>query len=89
MPAKAGGKACLMAPKVRGALPTLSATPLKSLAILQPEDWATWLGETDTSPTGVKALLRTFEDGGNWTMAEQEPMMKARPQKEDPQQGLF
>ncbi len=41
-------------------------------AILQPEDWATWLGETDASPADVKAVLRTFEDGGNWTMTEQE-----------------
>jgi putative SOS response-associated peptidase YedK len=30
-------------------------------AILPPEDWATWLGETDASPADVKAVLRTFE----------------------------
>jgi putative SOS response-associated peptidase YedK len=37
-------------------------------AILPSETWPTWLGETDASPAEVKALLRTFEDGGNWVM---------------------
>jgi hypothetical protein len=52
-------------------------------AILQPEDWATWLGETDASLADPKAVLRTFDDGGNWTMAEQELTRKAKPKKED------
>ena len=26
-------------------------------AILQPDDWAAWLGETDASPADVKAVL--------------------------------
>jgi putative SOS response-associated peptidase YedK len=48
-------------------------------AILPPEDWAPWLGETDASPADVKAVLRTVEDGGNWTMAEQAPARNAKP----------
>jgi hypothetical protein len=32
-------------------------------------------------------MLQTFEDGGNWTMAEQAPLRKAKPP--DPQPGLF
>jgi putative SOS response-associated peptidase YedK len=34
-------------------------------AILPREAWTAWLGETDASLLDVKALLRTFEDGGN------------------------
>jgi hypothetical protein len=34
-------------------------------AILPPETWAAWLGETETSPAEVKALLQTFEESGN------------------------
>ena len=73
-------------------------TPAKTLiskitdrmpAILQPDDWATWLGEIDASPANVKAVLRTFEDGGNWTMTEQEPARKSKPSKPDPQRGCF
>ena len=58
-------------------------------AILQPEDWATWLGETNVSTPDVKAVLRTFEDGGNWTMTEQPPTRKAKPKKDEGQPGLF
>ena len=58
-------------------------------AILQPEDWATWLGRDDGSTADVKVVLRTFEDGGNWTMTEQVPSRKTRPPKADPQPGLF
>jgi len=58
-------------------------------AILQPENWATWLGETDASLADVKAVLRTFEDGGNWTMREQGTTRKEKPPKSDPQASLF
>lgn len=59
-------------------------------AILKPDDWAIWLGETGAPPSEVKAVLRAFEDGGNWTMTEQEPPRKTKPQKKpDPQPGLF
>jgi hypothetical protein len=36
----------------------------------------------------VKALLQTFEDGGNWTMEPQEPLGAPRRQK-PAQGGLF
>lgn len=59
-------------------------------AILQAEDWATWLGETDASLADVKDVLRTFDDGGNWTMAEQAVARKpSKPKKDDGQPGLF
>ena len=61
-------------------------------AILPRETWPTWLGETDASRADVKELLRTYEDGGNWTMTEQassKPPRQARPSKPNPQQDLF
>ena len=42
-------------------------------ATLPRETWATWLGEMDASLEDVKALLRTFDDGGAWTMEPQQP----------------
>ncbi len=45
-------------------------------AILEPEDWSTWLGENGTSPAQAKAVLKTME-GVSWQMA-QEPK-KAKP----------
>jgi putative SOS response-associated peptidase YedK len=50
-------------------------------AILPRESWTAWLGETDASPAEAKALLQTFEDGGNWTMTEQQSSKPARPPK--------
>ncbi|MBY0561975.1 MAG: SOS response-associated peptidase [Hyphomicrobium sp.] len=58
-------------------------------AILRPEDRATWLGEKDASPADVKAVLRTFEDDGCWTMTEQAPTRKAKSKKYEGQPGLF
>lgn len=58
-------------------------------AILNEEDWPLWLGETSAGPADVKAVLRTFEDDGNWTMTEQEPSRKVRPRSPPPQQRLF
>lgn len=51
-------------------------------AILLEENWATWLGETDASPAQVKAVPRTFEDGGNWTMTQQNPSGPMKPRKQ-------
>ena len=51
-----------------------------------------WLGETEAQPDEVKAVLRTFEDGGNWTMTEQAPSRPPRqpkPPKPKSQQELF
>lgn len=36
-------------------------------AILEDDDWRTWLGENNASPEQVKAVLRTME-GVNWKM---------------------
>jgi len=56
-------------------------------AILPRETWATWLGETDASLDDVKALLHTYEDGGNWTMEPQQPSKPPRPPKPPSAQG--
>lgn len=61
-------------------------------AILPREAWAAWLGETDAPLTEVKALLQTFEDGGNWVMTEQastRPPRPPKPPKQNRQQDLF
>jgi putative SOS response-associated peptidase YedK len=61
-------------------------------AILPREAWPAWLGETDASPAAVKALLQTFEDGGNWVMEEQAQTRSVRPPKPpapNSQQELF
>jgi putative SOS response-associated peptidase YedK len=42
-------------------------------AILPRETWATWLGETDTSPADAKTVLQTFEDSGAWVMVGRLP----------------
>ncbi|MCX7362855.1 MAG: SOS response-associated peptidase family protein [Alphaproteobacteria bacterium] len=47
-------------------------------AILEDDDWASWLGEDDAEPAAAKALLRTME-GVNWQAAV-EPK-KPRPRK--------
>ncbi|NWH07460.1 MAG: SOS response-associated peptidase family protein [Alphaproteobacteria bacterium] len=56
-------------------------------AFLRPEDWSAWLGETGASLAEVKALLRTYEDSGNWEMAEQAPPRRGKPSSGGP--GLF
>jgi putative SOS response-associated peptidase YedK len=58
-------------------------------AILPRETWATWLGGTDASLDDVKALLETFEDGGNWTMEPQQPSKSPRPSKPPSAQGTL
>ena len=61
-------------------------------AILPRDSWAAWLGETGASLADVKALLRTFDDGGNWTMTEQasaKPSRAPKPAKPKTQQELF
>lgn len=61
-------------------------------AILPRKVWPTWLGETDASLDDVKALLQTYQDGGDWTMTEQAPTgppRASRPPRSNPQQSLF
>ena len=49
------------------------------------------LGEIKVSPEDAIAVLRTFDESGNWTMAElQAKLLKRRKrQRTDPQPGLF
>jgi len=51
-------------------------------AVLAPEDWAKWLGETPASAAELKALLRTVE--GDWEMT---PEKKTPPPKKPGPQG--
>lgn len=58
-------------------------------AILRPEDWSSWLGETDAKLRSVKAILRIFEDDGNWVMTEQEPTRMTKREKSKIQPSLL
>lgn len=58
-------------------------------AILPREVWSIWLGETVAAPEDVKAVLRTYEDGGSWTMTEQTPSRPPKASKQKAQQELF
>ncbi len=55
-------------------------------AILRPEDWPLWLGETNAPIADVKALLQTLENP-DWTMAPQSK--PAKPKPAGPQADLF
>jgi putative SOS response-associated peptidase YedK len=60
--------------------------------ILPREAWPIWLGETEAPLAEVRAVLRTFDDGGNWTMTEQDapkPSRAQRSAKQDGQGSLF
>jgi putative SOS response-associated peptidase YedK len=59
-------------------------------AVLEPEDWAVWLGEVPASLPEVKACLKTVE-GVRWIMAKEErakTARRSRPTVSDPT-GLF
>jgi putative SOS response-associated peptidase YedK len=58
-------------------------------AILRPEDWAMWLGEDEAPLKDVKALLDTFNDGGNWEMTEQASATSSKAAKYKAQGDLF
>ena len=51
-------------------------------AIIKPEDWAKWLGETPASLSEIKALLVPYE--GDWTMRAQakDPQKPKRPPRQ-------
>jgi putative SOS response-associated peptidase YedK len=75
---------------------TVPANPLvaritdRMPAILPQGDWPVWLGEVDAPYTEIKALLRTFDDQGNWEMREQSAANpKLPPPKANPQMDLF
>ncbi len=61
----------------------------KMPAILLQEDWPLWLGEVDAPLDDVKALLRTFDDHGNWEMSEQPRANASIAAKPKPQMDLF
>ena len=46
-------------------------------AISEDGNWAAWLGEADTSPAQLKAMLRTME-GVTWKMEREPPPPKTR-----------
>lgn len=57
-------------------------------AVIQPEDWAKWLGEEPATPDDLKAMLKVFD--GDWDMApeiRQPPPPKPKPPS--PQGSLF
>jgi putative SOS response-associated peptidase YedK len=59
-------------------------------AVLAPEDWTAWLGETQADPAVVKACLHTVEDV-RWTMRPEERAARpgrGKPTVSDPA-GLF
>jgi putative SOS response-associated peptidase YedK len=58
-------------------------------AILRQEDWPAWLGEVDAPLNAVKALLKTFDDEGNWEMTEQGAPRSSKAPKVNPQMDLF
>lgn len=64
--------------------PLIATVADRMPAILQPEDWPLWLGETDASLEQVKSVLRTYI--GDWDMAEQK---KPGRQTASPQPALF
>lgn len=47
-------------------------------AILEAEDWPTWLGENGASPADAKAVLKTME-GVSWQMAPEPKKAKPKP----------
>ena len=55
-------------------------------AILPPETWPIWLGETGASLEEVKTLLTTYDDEGGWEMAPQEPKPRSRSKPSRPPQ---
>ena len=61
----------------------------RMLAIIKPDDWPVWLGESDAPLKSVKALLRTFDDEGEWEMTEQVASKPAKAPKTKPQMDLF
>lgn len=59
-------------------------------AILRQKDWPAWLGEEDAKLSEIKAVLKTFEDGGDWEMTEQSSSKpKAEKPKPPKQMDLF
>jgi putative SOS response-associated peptidase YedK len=56
-------------------------------AIIRPELWPLWLGETDAPLSQVRAMLQTYE--GDWDLAEQKSPERQKPVRNSPQPTLF
>ena len=56
-------------------------------AVIAPEHWAKWLGETPASVDELKALLVPYE--GDWDMTPQDQRPKRRAPEDDGTQSLF
>jgi putative SOS response-associated peptidase YedK len=54
-------------------------------AILPREAWPLWLGEIESPLAYVKAVLRTFDDAGAWTMSEQPTKARATKRRSSPE----
>jgi putative SOS response-associated peptidase YedK len=58
-------------------------------AVLPREMWPQWLGEIESPLAEVKAVLRTFDDAGTWTMTEQPTKARAAKRKSSPEPTLL
>jgi len=56
-------------------------------AVIPPEHWGTWLGETDASLEEIKSLLVPYE--GDWRMKKQRPSKPPKRHARDGQPDLF
>jgi putative SOS response-associated peptidase YedK len=84
-------------PLVAAVMVTVPANPLlaglptsRMPALLAPEDWSLWLGETGAAPAEAKACLKTMP-GARWTMRPEERAARTKrgkPTQADPG-GLF
>lgn len=85
---EAGAELCFIQVTVP-ASPLIAKVTDRMPAILKPEDWPVWLGEVDAPYTEIKALLRTFDEQGNWEMREQNAGKPKPAPKANPQMDLF
>ena len=67
--------------------PLIATVADRMPAILRPEHWPLWLGETDAPPSQVKRILQTFE--GDWEMAEQKRPERQKSPRNTRQSVLF
>ena len=67
--------------------PLIATVTDRMPAILRPEHWPLWLGETQSSLEQVKAILQTFD--GDWDMAGQKEPERATRAGRTPQPALF
>lgn len=56
-------------------------------AVLRPEDWPLWLGETDAPLDQIRSILQTYS--GDWDMTEQRKAGRQTAGRGSPQPALF